>query len=104
MHSSDGEGALHLDIDESLSQVERVKRYCQSGISVQRLVHVGLLAPCAEASGAAVTMAELVPLLQPASCDPELGVRQVRGQRAAAARVALCAGSRACCDARAQRV
>ena len=77
---------MHLDIDESLSQVERIKRYCQSGISVQRHVHICMLAACAESVGAAATMEELLPLLKPASCDPELSVRQARISSAPLAR------------------
>jgi serine/threonine-protein phosphatase 4 regulatory subunit 1 len=70
-----------LEIDESLSLVERVKFYCQSAVSVQRLVHVQELGACAEEIGAAATLSELVPLLNIVSCDPELGIRQALAEQ-----------------------
>ena len=66
-----------LEIDENLCLLERVKRFCARGFSVQRLVHVRELATCAEEVGAATSMARLVPLLKIVSCDPELPIRQV---------------------------
>lgn len=70
-----------LEIDESLSLVERVKFYCQSAVSVQRLVYVQELGACAEEIGAAAILSELVPLLNIVSCDPELGIRQALAEQ-----------------------
>ena len=70
-----------LEINEDLPLVERVKRYCQSSVSVQRHVYVQELGACAEAIGTLETMRELVPLLRPVSCDPELCVRQALAEQ-----------------------
>lgn len=40
-----------LTIDDDLPLLERVVRYCRSGIALQRLVHVKMLAETAETVG-----------------------------------------------------
>jgi len=70
-----------MEIDESLSLLERVKLYCQSAVSVQRLVHVQELGVCAEEIGTAATLSDLVPLLNIVSCDAELSVRQALAEQ-----------------------
>jgi hypothetical protein len=40
-----------LTIDDDLPLLERVVRYCRSGIAVQRLVHTKMLAETAETVG-----------------------------------------------------
>ena len=75
-----------LAINEDLSLVERVKCYCNSSISVQRLVHVRELASCAEQIGAQETLKDLLPLLATISADVELSVRQVRAIACGASR------------------
>ena len=76
-----------LEIDESLSLLERVKYYSQSAVAVQRLVHVQELGACAEEIGPAAALSELVPLLKDVSCDAELSVRQALAEQL----VPLCA-------------
>ena len=49
-----GPGALRfedLTIDDSLPPIERVTRYCRSGIALQRLVHVKMLGEVAAQVG-----------------------------------------------------
>lgn len=75
------QAAATLEIEEDLSLVERLKLYHQSNAPVQRLVHVQEMGVCAEAIGAQQTMAELIPLLQPVSEDPELSVRQALAEQ-----------------------
>ena len=69
------EEANELAIDEDMSLVERVKVYCNSSISVQRLVHVRELSSCAEQIGAQETLVQLLPLLAIISSDVETPVR-----------------------------
>lgn len=40
-----------LTIDDDLPLLERIVRYCRSGIALQRLVHVKMLAETAETVG-----------------------------------------------------
>lgn len=50
----DGGNALRfedLTIDDDLPLLDRVVRYCRSGIALQRLVHVKMLAETAETLG-----------------------------------------------------
>jgi len=75
------EGPSQLEIDENLSMVERIKTFCESNVSVQRLVHVRELAGCAEEIGAVETMNQLVPLLKYVANDPELAIRQVLAEQ-----------------------
>ena len=70
-----------LAIDEDLTLVERVKCYCNSSISVQRLVHVRELSSCAEQIGAEQTLKELLPLLSTISSDLEISVRQALAEQ-----------------------
>ena len=88
----DDEGPSHEnEIDESLSLVERVERYCASGTLVQRLVFVRELASCAEDIGVSEAVGRLVPLLKVIVCDPEQQVRQVRMRDASISRALLAA-------------
>ena len=74
----DPDGPSQLEIDEEMTMLERVKAYCESSVSVQRLVHVKELAGCAEDIGAAEAVKHLVPLLKSVANDPELAIRQAR--------------------------
>eukprot|EP00546_Thalassionema_frauenfeldii_P006218 CAMPEP_0178922480 /NCGR_PEP_ID=MMETSP0786-20121207/16179_1 /TAXON_ID=186022 /ORGANISM="Thalassionema frauenfeldii, Strain CCMP 1798" /LENGTH=606 /DNA_ID=CAMNT_0020596853 /DNA_START=42 /DNA_END=1859 /DNA_ORIENTATION=- len=65
-----------LTIDDDLPLLERVVRYCRSGIALQRLVHVKMLAETAETVGMNATLSTLVPLLHPLVFDPESIIRQ----------------------------
>jgi len=65
-----------LTIDDDLPLLERVVRYCRSGIALQRLVHVKMLAETAETVGMNATVSTLVPLLHPLVFDPESIIRQ----------------------------
>ncbi|KAI2497187.1 regulatory subunit [Fragilaria crotonensis] len=65
-----------LTIDDDLPLLERVVRYCRSGIALQRLVHVKMLAETAETVGMSATLSTLVPLLHPLVSDPESIIRQ----------------------------
>lgn len=64
------------EIDESLTLLERIERFCATGALVLRLVLVRELAACAEQVGVSETVGRLVPLLKVIVCDPELSVRQ----------------------------
>ncbi len=80
----DGEGPGQgggLEIDETLTVLERVERFCTSGVSVQRLVHVREIAACAEEAGAAEALARIVPLLKVVSTDPDMAVRQALAEQ-----------------------
>mmetsp|Transcript_7743 Transcript_7743/g.11088 ORF Transcript_7743/g.11088 Transcript_7743/m.11088 type:complete len:967 (-) Transcript_7743:1152-4052(-) len=65
-----------LTIDDDLPLLDRVVRYCRSGIALQRLVHVKMLAETAETVGTTATLQTLVPLLNPLVSDPESIIRQ----------------------------
>ena len=75
MSDEEEEEVNELSIDEDMSLVERVKAYCSSSISVQRLVHVRELSSCAEQIGAEETLVQLLPLLAIISSDVETPVR-----------------------------
>ena len=75
--NEDHGGASQLEIDEEMTLLERVKAYCESSVSVQRLVHVRELAACAEEIGAVEAVKDLVPLLRIVATDPEQAIRQV---------------------------
>ena len=70
-----------LEIDESLSLLERIERFCASGVSVQRLVHVREIAACAEEVGAGEAVARIVPLLKVVVTDPDMSVRQALAEQ-----------------------
>ena len=65
-----------LEIDENINLIERVERFCVSGVLVQRIVHVRELSACAEKVGVSETVRRIVPLLKVLVCDPEFAVRQ----------------------------
>jgi len=65
-----------LTIDDDLPLLDRVVRYCRSGIALQRLVHVKMLAETAETVGRHATIQTLVPLLNLLISDPESIIRQ----------------------------
>ena len=65
-----------LEIDETLTLLERVERFSTSGASVQRLVHVREIAACAEEVGATEALSRIVPLLKIISTDPDVAVRE----------------------------
>lgn len=75
MSDDEEDEANELAIDEDMSLVERVKAYCNSSISVQRLVHVRELSSCAQQIGAEETLVQLLPLLAIISSDVETPVR-----------------------------
>ena len=75
------DGPNQIEIDDNLTLLERVERYCTSGLSVQRLVHVREIAACAEEVGTSVTIARILPLLKAATCDPEMAVRQALAEQ-----------------------
>lgn len=65
-----------LTIDDDLPLLDRVVRYCRSGIALQRLVHVKMLAETSETVGMSLTLNSIVPLLTPLVSDPESIIRQ----------------------------
>jgi len=65
-----------LTIDDDLSLLERVVRYVRSGIALQRLVHVKLIAETSKAVGTTSTINTLIPLLPPLMNDAESIIRQ----------------------------
>lgn len=65
-----------LTIDDDLSLLDRVVRYVRSGIALQRLVHVKMIAETAKAVGTESTMNSLLPLLPPLVSDSESIIRQ----------------------------
>jgi serine/threonine-protein phosphatase 4 regulatory subunit 1 len=65
-----------LAIDDTLSDLDRVRKYVYSHIALQRLVHVRMLADTAQAVGFTVVQANLLPLLDDLVGDPEFVVRQ----------------------------
>ena len=40
MEDDSGESSMALEIDENLTLLERIERFCAAGALVQRLVHV----------------------------------------------------------------
>lgn len=65
-----------LTIDDDLSLLERVVRYVRSGIALQRLVHVKMIAETAKAVGTESTINSILPLLPPLVSDSESIIRQ----------------------------
>lgn len=65
-----------LTIDDDLSLIDRVVRYVRSGIALQRLVHVKMLAETANSVGTLSTIHTLVPLLPQLAADSESIIRQ----------------------------
>eukprot|EP01041_Mallomonas_annulata_P008877 gene8877-18379_t len=65
-----------LSIDDNLPALDRLVRYSQSTIGLQRLVHVKMLADVASTVGFANTRDHIIPLLVPLSKDSEPAVRQ----------------------------
>lgn len=65
-----------LTIDDDLSLLDRVIRYVRSGIALQRLVHVKMLAEAARSVGSLQTIRSLVPLLPSLVSDSESIIRQ----------------------------
>lgn len=65
-----------LTIDDELSLLDRVVRYVRSGIALQRLVHVKMIAETATTVGTLSTLQRLVPLLPPLVVDSESIIRQ----------------------------
>lgn len=64
-----------LSIDDNLTEIERVVRYCKSTIGLQRLVHVKMLGSVASSVGYEVTHAQIVPLLEALAVDFEPAIR-----------------------------
>lgn len=65
-----------LTVDDDLPLTDRIVRYCRSGIALQRLVHVKMLAETAETVGTKETLATLIPLLSSLVDDQESVIRQ----------------------------
>lgn len=65
-----------LTIDDDLTLLERVVRYVRSGIALQRLVHVKMIAETARSVGTQSTISVLIPLLPSLAVDPESIIRQ----------------------------
>jgi len=65
-----------LTIDDELTLLDRVVRYVRSGIALQRLVHVKMIAETAKSVGPTSTMRALVPLFPPLVADQESIIRQ----------------------------
>lgn len=65
-----------LTIDDELTLLDRVVRYVRSGIALQRLVHVKMIAETAKTVGSTSTVNTLIPLLPPLATDTESIIRQ----------------------------
>ncbi|KAG7346901.1 heat repeat-containing protein [Nitzschia inconspicua] len=65
-----------LTVDDDLPLLDRIVRYCRSGIALQRLVHVKMLAETAETVGTKATLSTLVPILNSLVTDQESVIRQ----------------------------
>jgi len=65
-----------LTIDDDLSLLDRVVRYVRSGIALQRLVHVKMIAETAKTVGTASTINTILPLLPTLILDQESIIRQ----------------------------
>jgi serine/threonine-protein phosphatase 4 regulatory subunit 1 len=65
-----------LTIDDDLPILDRIVRYIQSQVALQRLVHVKMIAETAELVGSAATCQHLIPALAPLIQDPESVIRQ----------------------------
>jgi hypothetical protein len=66
-----------LTVDDDLPLIDRIVRYCRSGIALQRLVHVKMLAETAETVGCVLFFGTLLLLLQAwgGYCNPGLKLR-----------------------------
>jgi len=65
-----------LTVDDDLPLLDRIVRYCRSGIALQRLVHVKMLAETAETVGTKATLSTLLPILGSLVIDQESVIRQ----------------------------
>jgi len=65
-----------LTVDDDLPLLDRIVRYCRSGIALQRLVHVKMLAETAETVGTKATLSTLIPILNSLVTDQESVIRQ----------------------------
>jgi len=65
-----------LTVDDDLPLLDRIVRYCRSGIALQRLVHVKMLAETAETVGTKATLSTLIPILGSLVNDQESVIRQ----------------------------
>eukprot|EP00559_Dactyliosolen_fragilissimus_P006164 CAMPEP_0184870550 /NCGR_PEP_ID=MMETSP0580-20130426/37877_1 /TAXON_ID=1118495 /ORGANISM="Dactyliosolen fragilissimus" /LENGTH=1086 /DNA_ID=CAMNT_0027372677 /DNA_START=39 /DNA_END=3299 /DNA_ORIENTATION=+ len=65
-----------LTIDDDLSLLDRVVRYAHSGIALQRLVHVKMIAETARSVGTVMTIKNIIPLLPALVADAESIIRQ----------------------------
>ncbi|KAL7559959.1 hypothetical protein ACA910_008280 [Epithemia clementina (nom. ined.)] len=65
-----------LTVDDDLPILERIVRYTQSQIALQRLVHVKMLGETAELAGILDTQEVIVPLLNGLMTDAESVIRQ----------------------------
>jgi len=65
-----------LTVDDDLPLLDRIVKYCRSGIALQRLVHVKMLAETAETVGTKATISTLVPVLSTLVTDQESVIRQ----------------------------
>mmetsp|Transcript_14014 Transcript_14014/g.35243 ORF Transcript_14014/g.35243 Transcript_14014/m.35243 type:complete len:928 (+) Transcript_14014:124-2907(+) len=65
-----------LTVDDDLPLLDRIVRYCRSGIALQRLVHVKMLAETAETVGTKATLSTIIPILGSLVNDQESVIRQ----------------------------
>eukprot|EP00531_Pseudo-nitzschia_arenysensis_P000942 CAMPEP_0116126802 /NCGR_PEP_ID=MMETSP0329-20121206/6517_1 /TAXON_ID=697910 /ORGANISM="Pseudo-nitzschia arenysensis, Strain B593" /LENGTH=937 /DNA_ID=CAMNT_0003620891 /DNA_START=75 /DNA_END=2888 /DNA_ORIENTATION=- len=65
-----------LTVDDDLPLLDRIVRYCRSGIALQRLVHVKMLAETAETVGTKATLSTIIPILGSLVTDQESVIRQ----------------------------
>mmetsp|Transcript_103591 Transcript_103591/g.195040 ORF Transcript_103591/g.195040 Transcript_103591/m.195040 type:complete len:994 (+) Transcript_103591:151-3132(+) len=65
-----------VEIDETLSPLDRARHFGTSKLSLQRLVFVHELVDCAHEIGYETTVAFLLPLVRQLASDPEVLVRQ----------------------------
>mmetsp|Transcript_49084 Transcript_49084/g.54881 ORF Transcript_49084/g.54881 Transcript_49084/m.54881 type:complete len:948 (-) Transcript_49084:419-3262(-) len=65
-----------LTVDDDLPLLDRIVRYCRSGIALQRLVHVKMLAETAETVGTKASLSTLIPILGSLVTDQESVIRQ----------------------------
>jgi len=65
-----------LTVDDDLPLIDRIVRYCRSGIALQRLVHVKMLAETSETVGTKPTLSTLIPVLPALVSDQESVIRQ----------------------------
>lgn len=72
-HAADANSVFY--IDDSLSELARVRRYSLSQLPLQRLVYVKRIASCARVSGLQECLTHLLPLFQKLVADQEAVVR-----------------------------